>query len=127
MDISPEACGVIATVIPIYTIVLYVGRDRLLRGPGHWLSVLVLKAAVIAVTAAEVLAVVGLVKQGQTGLWGGLVVMMTVSPVVTVGAVALQEIGQDALRERVDVVDERQRVAARGGESRPAEEKVASS
>lgn len=74
MTLDANACGVIATVIPVYFLVLVVGDQRLVRspGPGPGVSAMdrLAKALVAGLTIGELLALAGLAVGGYTaGGW----------------------------------------------------------
>ncbi|TKR27149.1 hypothetical protein FA014_01980 [Cellulomonas hominis] len=99
----------IATLIPVYMLVLYVGRERLIEDPlrraqqieptrafrrelarMHAVMRLTSTYSVVVLTAAEVLAVLGLVNDaGVSGWRGTFAVFAVVSAVVIFGSATL--------------------------------------
>lgn len=73
LTMTSEVCGVIATIIPIYLLVLFVGDQRLMQTGRHVVVKVMITYLVAATTAAELLAVVGLIYDGLSGFAAGFV------------------------------------------------------
>lgn len=98
MELTPSTCGVIATIIPVYLLVLVAGRSRLLRpySVGWMAVVLNVETAVVAVlgTAAEATALWSVIfgttitnATAQVVVFSG-----TITPVVLTGVALVLQI-----------------------------------
>ncbi len=109
MTIDANACGVLATIIPVYTLVLYVGRERLMQAPPHRFATATVMAAVVFVTLAEVMVIAGLVTgRGLGEPFGYLVSVVTTSAVFAAGSSAALDIWGDSEKNRAELARLRQ-------------------
>jgi hypothetical protein len=94
MKLDADACGVLATVIPVYFLIYYVGKDRLLRVDhlDGWQGVVgrtVILIGAGALTWAEWMAVSGMWdNSGLSGLTARWVMGVALGPVLGVGVSA---------------------------------------
>ncbi len=100
MTLSPDACGVLATVIPVYLLVLFSGSGRLIDfgGARSWASTLGTVAAVLQVaglTVAEIACVLGLRGGGLTEVWGSVVISAVTTSAGITGFVLVVNLIED--------------------------------
>lgn len=108
ISLSSDACGVIATVIPIYLIVLVAGRDRLLNGsrgtPRRAGVDGIAMAMAVFLSLAEVVTLWGLVNDQGLQLIGTAIVATTLLYAVTMTGIGFAiDINRDAAnRDAID-------------------------
>jgi len=84
VKLSADACGVIATLVPVYLLVLHVGGERLTRHPESWGERWVRWGKgesivqVLLLTAVEVACLYGLATDGLSGLAGSVALWSTI-------------------------------------------------